>query len=387
MRSTGPAPWFAISTNSSDALDPPVWTSDTTRVETGQAPWPRGRRLARAGWRPPAGSTGTGRRRERARHPPRAGRVACVTSRRGPSGRRRTAIEPRGARRAPNHRCTRAHLTLIAHVIHYDGAHPPRPPRPHPGDSVARAKRTHRAEARRRYRSEQSLAAQDDADTIDGSDDAAPPARTDSSAGTAQASAPRQGVGNAFRAAFRPVDIRSDLRALPQLVRHRALWIPVAITIATTVLFIVIRPEGRSDLLGVLTVFLYQYFVVTPAIGGVFIAGFLAPKASWLYGDPRRARRGDLLLVPRRARVHRRRSHRRYRRTSRATWSWPRSSSHRSSARSSHRPRPGTGGSCTSRTRTVGVRRAAARRLAPTAGRDRRTRRPPPAANGQVCNF
>ena len=43
-------------------------------------------------------------------------------------------------------------------------------------------------------------------------------------------------------------------------------------------LFIVIRPEGRSDLLGVLTVFLYQYFVQTPAIGGVFIAGFLAPR-------------------------------------------------------------------------------------------------------------
>src|SRR3954447_13557135 len=37
MRSTGAAPWFAISTNSSDALEPPVWTSDTTRVETGQA--------------------------------------------------------------------------------------------------------------------------------------------------------------------------------------------------------------------------------------------------------------------------------------------------------------------------------------------------------------
>ena len=30
------------------------------------------------------------------------------------------------------------------------------------------------------------------------------------------------------------------------------------------------------------TVFLYQYFIVTPAIGGVFIAGFLAPRASWL---------------------------------------------------------------------------------------------------------
>ena len=36
-RSTGAAPWFAISTNSSDADAPPVWTSDTTRLETGQA--------------------------------------------------------------------------------------------------------------------------------------------------------------------------------------------------------------------------------------------------------------------------------------------------------------------------------------------------------------
>jgi hypothetical protein len=149
---------------------------------------------------------------------------------------------------------------------------------------VARAKRTQRAEARRRYRSEQSLPAQGDADAIDAPAGTPPTSRSTSSASGSQTSAPRQGVGNAFRAAFRPVDIRSDLRALPQLVRHRALWIPVAITLATTILFIVIRPESRTDILGVLTVFLYQYFVVTPAIGGVFIAGFLAPKASWLYG-------------------------------------------------------------------------------------------------------
>jgi hypothetical protein len=45
-----------------------------------------------------------------------------------------------------------------------------------------------------------------------------------------------------------------------------------------------VGPEGRTDIVGVLTVFLYQYFIVTPAIGGVFIAGFLAPRASWLYG-------------------------------------------------------------------------------------------------------
>ena len=33
-----------------------------------------------------------------------------------------------------------------------------------------------------------------------------------------------------------------------------------------------------------LSAFLYQYFIQTPAIGGVFIAGFLAPRASWLLG-------------------------------------------------------------------------------------------------------
>ena len=149
---------------------------------------------------------------------------------------------------------------------------------------MARAKRTHRAEARRRYRSEQALATHGDTETIEDAANTAPASRSTSS-GSAPTGASRQGgVGNAFRAAFRPVDVRSDLRALPQLVRHRALWIPVAVTLASTALFIIVRPEGRTDILGVVTVFLYQYFVVTPAIGGVFIAGFLAPKASWLYG-------------------------------------------------------------------------------------------------------
>jgi len=30
--------------------------------------------------------------------------------------------------------------------------------------------------------------------------------------------------------------------------------------------------------------FLFAYFIQTPAIGGVFLAGFLAPRASWLLG-------------------------------------------------------------------------------------------------------
>ena len=30
--------------------------------------------------------------------------------------------------------------------------------------------------------------------------------------------------------------------------------------------------------------FMFAYFIQTPAIGGVFLAGFLAPRASWLLG-------------------------------------------------------------------------------------------------------
>jgi hypothetical protein len=149
---------------------------------------------------------------------------------------------------------------------------------------VARAKRTHRAEARRRYRSEQAVAADGDAADVSGSAPDAVPSRSSSTSGGDASGASRPGVANAFRTAFRPLDVRSDLRVLPQLVRHRALWIPIAITLASTVLVIVVPPVGRSDIVGVLASFLYQYFIVTPAIGGVFIAGFLAPRASWLYG-------------------------------------------------------------------------------------------------------
>ena len=145
---------------------------------------------------------------------------------------------------------------------------------------MARAKRTHRAEARRRYRSEQTVIDQAADTELDGPVTTPPAA---SRPGSTNAPA-RPGIGYAARAAFRPLDARSDLRALPELIRDKALWVPVLLTLVSTALFVVVRPEGRTDALGVLTVFLYQYFVVTPAIGGVFIAGFLAKRASWLYG-------------------------------------------------------------------------------------------------------
>lgn len=156
---------------------------------------------------------------------------------------------------------------------------------------MARAKRTDRAEARRRHRSEQALAGVDDAAMDTPEVEATTPARPAPGATTAV----RPGFATAFREAFRPLDIRADLRALPSLVRHRALWIPVLLTILSALLFVVVRPaeslataqcglDRPGDCLPVLVTFLFQYFIVTPAIGGVFIAGFMAPRASWLLG-------------------------------------------------------------------------------------------------------
>ena len=88
----------------------------------------------------------------------------------------------------------------------------------------------------------------------------------------------RMGFSAAFRAAIRPLNVRADLAALPWIATHtHALWVPLAITLASTVAIIVTKG-------GDISLFMFAYFIQTPAIGGVFIAGFLAPRASWLLG-------------------------------------------------------------------------------------------------------
>ncbi len=143
---------------------------------------------------------------------------------------------------------------------------------------MARAKRTARAEARRRYRAEQG----DTTDILDAEDPAGPTARPTPTTATARAAAgqpQRLGLGEAFRRSFRPVDLPGDLRAFPRIAtRSKALWVPLLLTIASTIAF--------SFTMGAdfVTRFMFAYFVQTPAIGGVFIAGFLAPRAAWLLG-------------------------------------------------------------------------------------------------------
>jgi len=151
---------------------------------------------------------------------------------------------------------------------------------------VARAKRTTRAEARRRYRAEHGLP--DDTTIDDESQDADTDASPRPGATRPDSGQPaRMGIGSAFRLAFRPLDLRGDLAALPRIAtRSKALWLPVLLTVGSTAVFMVARPgaTAQGDMLSILSTFLFQYFIQTPAIGGVFIAGFLAPRASWLLG-------------------------------------------------------------------------------------------------------
>ncbi len=146
---------------------------------------------------------------------------------------------------------------------------------------MARAKRTARADARRRHRAERGLP--DELLDIEAEDAAA--STVDHSRRPTTGQTARVGIATAFRQAFRPLDVRGDLQALPSIaLRSKALWVPLLLTLLSTVAFIALRPEGKSDIASTIAVFLFQYFLATPAIGGVFIAGFLAPRASWLLG-------------------------------------------------------------------------------------------------------
>jgi len=140
---------------------------------------------------------------------------------------------------------------------------------------VARAKRTQRAAARRRYRA----ATEPELLETEAADDEAPaPAPPRAAPPRASGGAVRVSIGAALRSSFHPLRVREDLAALPSLFRHRSLWLPILATVASTVAVVVTQGEDA------ITPFLFAYFVQTPALGGVFLAGFLAPRASWLLG-------------------------------------------------------------------------------------------------------
>ena len=133
---------------------------------------------------------------------------------------------------------------------------------------MARAKRTERAEARRRHRAAfADPLADGELETTDV--DAAPSATTPARGPAAPRSRPasgasgppvqRPGIATAFRSSFRPLDVRGDLQALPRLLRHWSFYVPVVLSGIAVVLF--------------------QYF---PRESLAY--AFFGPRASWLVG-------------------------------------------------------------------------------------------------------
>jgi hypothetical protein len=102
---------------------------------------------------------------------------------------------------------------------------------------------------------------------------AAAPAR---SAATASERPERPSITAAFRASFRPLDLRGDLRALPRLLLTKAFLIPAVVSGLSFILFAFEQNQ--------LTAFLYQYFSYQFPVAAVFATGFFAPRASWLLG-------------------------------------------------------------------------------------------------------
>jgi hypothetical protein len=154
---------------------------------------------------------------------------------------------------------------------------------------VARAKKTARADARRKYRAEQGLPP--DLATSESAPDTSTTSRQ-SATPSGQPAGQRLSIGDAFRRSFTPLDVRGDLRALPWIAtRTKALWLPALITLGATALFYVTiasqppqTEQSQGSVLDLIARFGFAYFIQTPAIGGVFLAGFLAPRASWLLG-------------------------------------------------------------------------------------------------------
>ena len=131
---------------------------------------------------------------------------------------------------------------------------------------MARAKRTDRADARRRYRATQAPV--EDQDDDDDERDAAPAASTGSGGG----------LLGLFGGIHLP-NVREDLLAMPEVVRTtRTLWGAFALGLFAIVAGLTF-PLNDPGLTG----FLLPLFIQAPGIP-VLVGGFVAPRGAWLVG-------------------------------------------------------------------------------------------------------
>lgn len=146
---------------------------------------------------------------------------------------------------------------------------------------MARAKQTVRAEARRRYRLAANMTEDDASGELDGETPAtaapvsgkpAQPSRP------AQAASGRPGFLSAFRNAYHPAHLREDLRALPKLLTSRALLAGLALVLVGAAAAFAFPGYTGSA-------FAWELLVLPgSALGPQLLAGFFAPRASYLLG-------------------------------------------------------------------------------------------------------
>lgn len=135
---------------------------------------------------------------------------------------------------------------------------------------MARAKRTDRAEARRRWR--QAGAAE-----LEGAEVEELPATPSPASKTAAGSVQRPSITAAFRNAYRPARIREDIAVLPGLLRTRAFLVSILLVVGGTLAVTVVPGNVVTNLA-------FQALVVPPAMAPVFIVGFFARRASYILG-------------------------------------------------------------------------------------------------------
>lgn len=146
---------------------------------------------------------------------------------------------------------------------------------------MARAKQTARSEARRRYRQASTTAPEGDEAT------ATPASRPNTLAAKAPprpndrpnpASAGRPGFMSAVRGAYHPAHVREDLRALPKLLTHWSFLVSVLLVLGGAAGKLILPNYTGTE-------FAWQLLALPgSALAPQLVAGFFAPKASYLLG-------------------------------------------------------------------------------------------------------
>jgi hypothetical protein len=142
---------------------------------------------------------------------------------------------------------------------------------------VARAKRTDRAEARRRHRTT-TVEGDLEGGEIAAEDEPTTPGARRTAGGSRPATGPRPAsFMDALRSSVHRPDVRADIAALPALARTRAFYVPILLVVAGFLLYRAL-PENA------VAISYFRLVVLPPAMAPVFIAGFFSKRASYLLG-------------------------------------------------------------------------------------------------------